>query len=176
MSTPTIKFIVPVASGKGGVGKSTVSANLALALAQMGARVGLMDADVYGPTIPTVLGITQSPELTEQRRIIPVTQHGLKVISMGFFMKPGDAVIWRGPMLHKTIEQFLGTVEWGELDYLLVDTPPALATSRCRSARRFRLPVPSSYQPRRMSRSTSPRERSRCSRSSTHRSWASLKT
>lgn len=88
------------------------------------AAVGLMDADVYGPSIPTLLGIAQSPELTDQRRIIPVEQHGLKVISMGFFMKPEEAVIWRGPMLHKTIEQFLGTVEWGELDYLLVDTPP----------------------------------------------------
>jgi len=121
---PTIKHVIPVASGKGGVGKSTVCANLALALQRSGAKVGVMDADVYGPSIPTILGITQAPELTEQRRIIPVAQHGLKVISMGFFMKPEEAVIWRGPMLHKTIEQFLGTVEWGELDYLFVDTPP----------------------------------------------------
>ncbi len=122
---PTIKNVIPIASGKGGVGKSTVSANLALALAKSGARVGLMDADVYGPTIPTLLGITGQPEMEEAtRRIFPIEQYGLKVISMGFFMKPEEAVVWRGPMLHKTVEQFLGTVIWGELDYLLVDLPP----------------------------------------------------
>ena len=121
---PTIKNVVPIASGKGGVGKSTVSANLALALAKTGAQVGLMDADVYGPSVPTLLGITSVPEVTPERRIIPVDQHGLKVISMGFFMKPEEAVVWRGPMLHKTVEQFLGGVAWGELDYLLVDLPP----------------------------------------------------
>ena len=121
---PTVKNVVAVASGKGGVGKSTVSANLALALAKHGARVGLMDADVYGPSIPAMLGITSGPDVTPERRIIPVRQDGLAVISMAFFMKPDEAVIWRGPMLHKTVEQFLGTVEWGELDYLLVDLPP----------------------------------------------------
>ncbi len=121
---PTIKNVVPIASGKGGVGKSTVSVNLALALAKTGARVGLMDADVYGPSVPTLLGITSAPEVTPERRISPVDQHGLKVISMGFFMKPEEAVVWRGPMLHKTVEQFLGGVAWGELDYLLVDLPP----------------------------------------------------
>ena len=121
---PTIKNVVAVASGKGGVGKSTVSANLALALAKTGAKVGLMDADVYGPSIPTILGITTAPELTPERRIIPVERHSLKVISMAFFMKPEEAVIWRGPMLHKTVEQFLGSVEWGSLDYLIVDLPP----------------------------------------------------
>ena len=121
---PTIKHVIAVASGKGGVGKSTVSANLALALASTGARVGLMDADVYGPSIPTLLGITSSPEMDEQSRIVPVEAGGLKVISMAFFMKPEEAVIWRGPMLHKTIQQFLGGVEWGDLDYLLCDLPP----------------------------------------------------
>jgi len=149
---PTIKNVVAVASGKGGVGKSTVSANLALALGARGARVGLMDADVYGPSIPGILGVTSGPEVTPQRRIIPplvrvpsgpapsgaaspsakatsggiipVQQDGLAVISMAFFMKPEEAVIWRGPMLHKTVEQFLGTVEWGDLDYLIVDLPP----------------------------------------------------
>ena len=121
---PTIKNVVPIASGKGGVGKSTVSANLALALAKSGARVGLMDADVYGPTIPTLLGITAQPEVDERNRITPVEQEGLKVISMGFFMKPEDAVVWRGPMLHKTVQQFLGGVLWGELDYLIIDLPP----------------------------------------------------
>ncbi|MBI3324029.1 MAG: Mrp/NBP35 family ATP-binding protein [Candidatus Omnitrophica bacterium] len=121
---PTVKHVVPIASGKGGVGKSTVSANLALALAKTGARVGLMDADVYGPSIPTILGLREGPELAEDNTIIPVEQDGLKVISMGFFMKPDEAVIWRGPMLHKTVQQFLGGVRWGELDYLLVDLPP----------------------------------------------------
>jgi ATP-binding protein involved in chromosome partitioning len=126
--TPTVKNIVPIASGKGGVGKSTVSANLAVALARAGARVGLMDADVYGPSIPTLLGLTGQPELTDDNRIIPVEREGVKVISMGFFMKPEEAVIWRGPMLHKTVEQFLGTVQWGDLDYLLVDLPPGCLT------------------------------------------------
>ena len=124
MISPAIKNIVPIASGKGGVGKSTVSANLALALVKFGARVGLMDADVYGPSIPTLLGITSQPQIDEQNRMTPVEQHGLKVISMAFFMKPEEAVIWRGPMLHKTVQQFLGGVEWGELDYLIVDLPP----------------------------------------------------
>ncbi len=121
---PTVKHVIPIASGKGGVGKSTVSANLAVALARTGARVGLMDGDVYGPSIPKLLGLQAAPELDEQNRITPVERHGLKVISMGFFMKPNDAVIWRGPMLHKTVQQFLGDVHWGELDYLLVDLPP----------------------------------------------------
>ena len=131
-----IKNIIPVASGKGGVGKSTVTANLALALVKAGACVGVMDADVYGPTIPTLLGITGQPELDEQERILPLAQAGLKVISMGFFMKPEEAVVWRGPMLHKTVQQFLGGVAWGELDYLLVDTPPGtgdVTLSLCQS-------------------------------------------
>jgi len=115
---------VAIASGKGGVGKSTVSTNLALALARSGARVGIMDADVYGPSVPTLLGVTTEPEVDEKNRITPVTHQGLKVMSMGFFMKPEEAVIWRGPMLHKTIQQFLGGVEWGDLDYLIIDLPP----------------------------------------------------
>ena len=121
---PTIKHVVPIASGKGGVGKSTVSANLAVALALRGARVGLMDADVYGPSIPTILGLTEPPHVDARNRITPVERYGVKIMSMGFFMKPEEAVIWRGPMLHKTVQQFLGGVEWGALDYLLVDLPP----------------------------------------------------
>ena len=121
---PTIKNVIPVASGKGGVGKSTVTANLAHALARTGARVGVMDADVYGPSIPTILGVALQPEVDAQNRITPVERDGLKVMSMGFFMKPEEAVVWRGPMLHKTVQQFLGGVLWGELDYLLVDLPP----------------------------------------------------
>ncbi|MGH7672448.1 MAG: Mrp/NBP35 family ATP-binding protein [Gemmatimonadales bacterium] len=120
---PTVKNVVPVASGKGGVGKSTVTANLALALAQTGARVGIMDADVYGPTIPTLLGVDDLPKPTAEG-IVPAERYGVKLISMGFFLREDDAVIWRGPMLHKTVERFLGNVAWGELDYLLVDLPP----------------------------------------------------
>jgi len=121
---PSVRNVIPVASGKGGVGKSTVSANLALALVHDGAKVGLMDADVYGPTIPTLLGITEKPKALDDNRIIPLEKYGLKVMSMGFFVKGGEAVVWRGPMLHKTIEQFLGGVAWGDLDYLIVDLPP----------------------------------------------------
>ncbi len=121
---PGVKNVVPVASGKGGVGKSTVSANLALALSQMGARVGLMDADVYGPSIPLIMGVHQQPQAAADNRIRPVEQYGVKVMSMGFFVREDQAVIWRGPMLHKMVDQFLGGVEWGELDYLIVDLPP----------------------------------------------------
>jgi ATP-binding protein involved in chromosome partitioning len=120
---PSVKNIIPVASGKGGVGKSTVSANLAIALSRLGAKVGLMDADVYGPSIPTLTGATPAPGGNPQR-FVPPLAHGVKVVSMGFFIRPGDAVIWRGPMLHKAMEQFLGQVEWGDLDYLIVDLPP----------------------------------------------------
>jgi ATP-binding protein involved in chromosome partitioning len=121
---PGVKNIVPVGSGKGGVGKSTVSANLALSLAQSGAKVGLMDADIYGPSIPTLLGISTKPGMGSHNQIIPVSQYDLKVISMGFFLSEEKAAIWRGPMLDKMMSQFLGGVEWGELDYLIIDLPP----------------------------------------------------
>ena len=120
---PKVKNVIPIASGKGGVGKSTVSANLALALAKMGWKVGLMDADVYGPSIPTILGIQDKPAMANDR-LTPVEKFGLKVISMGFFVPANDAVIWRGPMLHKMVQDFLGLVDWGELDALIVDLPP----------------------------------------------------
>lgn len=120
---PGVRNVLPVASGKGGVGKSTVSANLALALASTGARVGLMDADVYGPSIPTILGITEPPAVVGER-VLPVEKYGLKVMSMGFFLRDDQAVVWRGPMLAKMVEQFLGGVEWEELDYLVIDLPP----------------------------------------------------
>ncbi|HEY8792277.1 MAG TPA: Mrp/NBP35 family ATP-binding protein, partial [Gaiellaceae bacterium] len=120
---PLVKNVIPVASGKGGVGKSTVSANLAIALAKLGARVGLMDADVYGPSIPTIMGAT-TPPTAENGTIVPVLRYGVKIVSMGFFAPKGEATIWRGPMLAKVIDKFLGGVEWGELDYLLVDLPP----------------------------------------------------
>ncbi|MEK7764781.1 MAG: Mrp/NBP35 family ATP-binding protein, partial [bacterium] len=120
---PGVRNVVPIASGKGGVGKSTVSANLAVALAMSGAKVGLLDLDVYGPSIPAILGLREEPKVVEDRLIPPVV-HGVKVMSMGFFMKEDEATIWRGPMLHKVVEQFLMQVEWGELDYLLMDFPP----------------------------------------------------
>ena len=120
---PGVKNIVAVGSGKGGVGKSTVTANLAVALAQSGAKVGLMDADVYGPNIPLMLGIVGRP-LAANNRILPLQKFGVKVMSMGFLTEEDTPVIWRGPMLHSVIQQFVHQVEWGELDYLLVDLPP----------------------------------------------------
>jgi ATP-binding protein involved in chromosome partitioning len=119
-----VKHIVPVASGKGGVGKSTVSANLAIALAATGARVGLMDADIYGPSIPAIMGIKDAPVLSGEGRIQPVERHGVKVISMGFFIDEKQAVVWRGPMLAKALDEFMNNVDWGELDYMIIDLPP----------------------------------------------------
>ncbi len=119
----SVKNVIPVASGKGGVGKSTVSANLALALASTGASVGIMDADVYGPTIPTLMNAHTLPK-PRVEGTVPAEQYGVKIISMGFFLREDDAIIWRGPMLHKTIQHFLGNVLWGDLDYLIVDLPP----------------------------------------------------
>ena len=121
---PLVKNAVAVASGKGGVGKSTVAANLATALHSFGAVVGLMDADVYGPSIPKLMGASEQPQVTPEKRIIPPRVRGIKLISMGYFLPKDDAVIWRGPMLHKMIQDFLGLVEWGELDYLIIDLPP----------------------------------------------------
>ncbi|MBM3153005.1 MAG: Mrp/NBP35 family ATP-binding protein, partial [Chloroflexi bacterium] len=118
-----IKHAVAVASGKGGVGKSTVAVNLAVALAQSGARVGLMDADIYGPNIPTMMGVQKIPG-SNGDRIVPAEAYGVKLMSMGFLVKPGQPLIWRGPMLNSAIRQFLGDVDWGELDYLVIDLPP----------------------------------------------------
>ncbi|MBE3038691.1 MAG: Mrp/NBP35 family ATP-binding protein, partial [Chloroflexi bacterium] len=118
-----VRNAIAVASGKGGVGKSTVSANLAVALAQAGARVGLMDADIYGPNIPTMMGIHEIPA-TKENKLIPAEAYGVKLMSMGFLVKPGQPLIWRGPMLNSAIRQFLSDVEWGELDYLIIDLPP----------------------------------------------------
>ncbi len=121
---PGVKNLVAVASGKGGVGKTTVAVNLALALAKLGNKVGLLDADVCGPNVPIMLGTLQEPQATADKRIIPVQSQGLKMISMGL-LNPGDKpMIWRGPMLHSVITQFLRSVEWGELDYLIIDLPP----------------------------------------------------
>ena len=118
-----VRNVIPVASGKGGVGKSTVSANLALALASAGARVGLMDADVYGPSIPLIMGAAAGPK-RGGRGIIPPRAYGIPIISTGFFIRKDQAVVWRGPMLAKMVEQLTSQVEWGELDYLVIDLPP----------------------------------------------------
>jgi ATP-binding protein involved in chromosome partitioning len=121
---PGVKNLVAVASGKGGVGKTTVAVNLALALTKLGHTVGLMDADVYGPNVPLMLGTTQEPLATLDKRIVPVQVAGLKMISMGL-LNPGDKpMIWRGPMLHSVVTQFLRSVQWGELDHLIIDLPP----------------------------------------------------
>jgi ATP-binding protein involved in chromosome partitioning len=121
---PGVTNIIAVGSGKGGVGKTTLAVNLAVALSQLGHKVGLLDADVYGPNVPLMLGTNTQPRATGQERIEPVLACGLKVISVGF-LNPGDKpIIWRGPMLHQIIRQFLNSVDWGQLDYLVIDLPP----------------------------------------------------
>ena len=121
---PGLARIVAVASGKGGVGKSTCSVNLACALAGLGAQVGLLDCDIYGPSIPLMMGIHQRPIVSEAEKLVPPMNHGVKLMSMGFLLDGDQPVIWRGPMIQKTIQQFVSQVEWGQLDYLLVDLPP----------------------------------------------------
>lgn len=119
------KNVVAVAAGKGGVGKSTVAVNLALALQRHGAKVGLLDADVFGPSIPTMLGAPEVPaQASKESRIVPALMHGLRVVSVGFFVDKDEAVVWRGPMVHRLLQQFLSDVDWGELDYLVCDLPP----------------------------------------------------
>lgn len=121
---PGVKNLIAVASGKGGVGKTTVAVNLAIALKNMGALVGLLDADVYGPNVPVMLGTTEQPKMLDEKTIIPIQAYGVKMISMGL-LNPGDRpLVWRGPMLHSVIQQFLRSVRWGTLDYLVVDLPP----------------------------------------------------
>lgn len=118
-----IRNAIAIASGKGGVGKSTVAVNVAVALAQAGACVGLLDADIYGPNIPTMMGVQKLPPATREK-LVPAEAYGVKIMSIGFLVKPDQPLIWRGPMLHSAIRQFLSDVEWGELDYLIVDLPP----------------------------------------------------
>ncbi len=123
IANENIKNIIAVSSGKGGVGKSTMAANIAVSLASAGACVGLMDADIYGPNIPTMMGVDKLPA-PENGKLIPAEAYGVKVISIGFLVKDGQPLIWRGPLLHGTIKQFIVDVNWGELDYLVVDLPP----------------------------------------------------
>ena len=121
---PETRFMVAVASGKGGVGKSTVAGNLAIALRQLGYTVGLLDCDIYGPSQQMMMGIDEKPFLNEEEKIVPIEKYGVRVMSIGFLMDADTPVIWRGPMIYKAIEQFLGDVAWGRQDFLIVDLPP----------------------------------------------------
>ncbi|HML94704.1 MAG TPA: Mrp/NBP35 family ATP-binding protein [Thermodesulfobacteriota bacterium] len=121
---PKVKYYIAVASGKGGVGKSTVAVNLAVAIAKKRKNVGLMDADIWGPSLPIMLGITDRPHATEENKIIPLEKHGLKLMSIGFLISDDETVIWRGPMVHGAIKQFIEDVEWGDTEYLVIDLPP----------------------------------------------------
>jgi ATP-binding protein involved in chromosome partitioning len=121
---PGVKNVIAVASGKGGVGKSTVAANLAVALAQSGAKVGLLDTDIYGPSVPTMFNVTERPNITTKKKLVPIEKHGVHLVSMGFLVDTDQAMIWRGPMVTSAVKQFMQEVEWGELDYLILDLPP----------------------------------------------------
>jgi len=127
---PGVKNIIAVASGKGGVGKSTVSVNLAVALAQSGASVGLLDADITGPNIPLMLGVDGQPKASADNKILPLERHGVKVISIQFFVPEGQPIVWRGPLVGGAIQQFLRDVDWGELDYLVIDLPPGTSDAQ----------------------------------------------
>ena len=121
---PGINKVIAIASGKGGVGKSTCSVNLACALAQTGAEVGLLDCDIYGPSVPLMMGVNERPMVSPEEKLVPLMNHGVKLMSIGFLLEGDQPVIWRGPMIMKTIQQFVLQVDWGTLDYLLVDLPP----------------------------------------------------
>ncbi len=127
---PGVKNVIAVASGKGGVGKSTVAVNLAVALAQAGAAVGLLDADITGPNVPLMLGAEGAPTANAESKIVPLERHGVKVISIAFFVPEGQPIVWRGPLVGGAIQQFLRDVDWGELDYLVVDLPPGTSDAQ----------------------------------------------
>lgn len=121
---PGVKHVIAVASGKGGVGKSTVAANLAVSLASTGAKVGLMDTDIYGPSVPTMFGVQERPSITTDKKLLPIEKYGVQLVSMGFLIDPDQAMIWRGPMATSAVKQFMQEVRWGELDYMVLDLPP----------------------------------------------------
>lgn len=135
---PGVRHVIAVASGKGGVGKSTVASNLAVRLGQLGHRTGLLDADIYGPSIPMMFGIDQRPRV-EGNRLFPFERHGIRVMSLGFILEVDTPVIWRGPMVVRAIEQMLGDVEWGELDYLIIDLPPGTGDAQLTLAQKVPL-------------------------------------
>jgi len=139
LQIPGVKAIVAVASGKGGVGKSTVAVNLALALARLGRRVGLLDADIYGPSIPRMMGIKGKPETRDGKKLLPMENHGLKTMSIGFLVAEDTPMIWRGPMVQSALTQMMMDVEWGELDVLIVDMPPGTGDAQLTMAQRVPL-------------------------------------
>lgn len=135
-----VKNIIAVASGKGGVGKSTVAANLALSLSAEGASVGLLDADIYGPSVPTLFGVFDAPEMKEvegRNLMVPIEKYGIKLLSIGFLMQPNQAVAWRGPMISSAVKQFMNDVDWGNLDYLVIDLPPGTGDVHLTLAQQF---------------------------------------
>src|SRR5438876_10988684 len=136
ISLPNIRYVVAVASGKGGVGKSTVAVNLALALKMQGQRVGLLDADIYGPSVPIMLGV---PQVDPQTTQFPLDRYGLKLMSMGFLVNPNQAVVWRGPMVDKYLRQFLMAIPWGDLDYMVIDLPPGTGDAQLTLTQALRL-------------------------------------
>ncbi|MFD1333839.1 Mrp/NBP35 family ATP-binding protein, partial [Methylopila musalis] len=138
VGVPGVRHIVAVASGKSGVGKSTTAANVALALVKQGLRVGLMDADVYGPSVPTLFGLHERPDV-ENKMMKPLEAHGLRIMSIGFLVEEGTAMIWRGPMVMSALTQMLNEVSWGELDVLVVDMPPGTGDAQLTMAQRVRL-------------------------------------
>jgi ATP-binding protein involved in chromosome partitioning len=136
---PGVRHIIAVASGKGGVGKSTVAVNLALALSQLGLKVGLLDADIYGPSVPRLLAITSKPETAEGKRILPIEKYGLKAMSLGFIIREDEAAIWRGPMVQSALMQFLTQVDWAPLDILVLDMPPGTGDAQLTITQRVAL-------------------------------------
>jgi ATP-binding protein involved in chromosome partitioning len=134
---PGVRHIIAVASGKGGVGKSTVASNLAVALAQEGRATGLLDADIYGPSIPRMMGVNQRPKSPDGKTIIPLHNHGVTLMSIGLMLKEGEAVVWRGPMLMGALQQMMGQVAWGELDVLVIDLPPGTGDVQLTLSQRY---------------------------------------
>ena len=134
---PSINKVIAVASGKGGVGKSTCAVNLACALAQDGDEVGLLDCDIYGPSVPLMMGVNERPLVSPEEKLVPLMSHGVKLMSMGFLLEGDQPVIWRGPMIMKTIQQFVMQVDWGTLDYLLIDLPPGTGDVQMTLSQKF---------------------------------------
>ncbi len=139
VSLPNVKYTIAIASGKGGVGKSTVAVNLAVGLAQKGHKVGLLDLDIYGPSLPILMGVNERPMMTEERKLVPLDKHGIKIMSFGFLSGNQTPVIWRGPMVARMTEQFFTDVDWGELDYLIMDLPPGTGDVQLTLTQRLRL-------------------------------------
>ncbi|MDF1685181.1 MAG: Mrp/NBP35 family ATP-binding protein [Parvibaculaceae bacterium] len=139
LGIPGVKAIIAIASGKGGVGKSTVAVNIALALSQLGMKIGLLDADIYGPSIPMMMGLSGKPETTEDKKLIPMENHGIKTMSIGCMVEPGTAMIWRGPMVQSALQQMMMDVKWGELDLLVVDMPPGTGDAQLTMAQKVPL-------------------------------------